>query len=264
MTRIILSIGVLVLLVLGASSAAAQAGPVAPTNLRCPGPDLTYDPLTEQIVAAWENVVRYPITNDDQGPLGVALDTSCNLYVADSANHRVVKISATGDTLAQWGSDGRGVGQFHRPGAVALDSAGNIYVADSGNDRVVKLSPDGQVLMTWGKCTPGVQPCAPSPGDGPAEFFGPQGIAVDGGGNIYVTESVNNRVQKLSSSGQSLARWGTHGSGPGQFDSPWAVTVDGAGNLYVTDLNNNRVQKLSPSGDPLFQFGGTPGAGAAS
>ncbi len=249
-------------LLLGATPATAQPGPAALTNLRCPGPDLSFDPETQQIVSAWEDVVKYPVTLDDQGPLGVALDTSCNLYIADTANNRIAKISPTGDTLAQWGTDGRGVGQFHRPGAVALDTAGNIYVADSGNDRVVKLSPAGQVLATWGKCTPGVPPCSPSPGDGPAEFFGPNGIAVDGSGNVYVAESVNNRIQKLSSSGQSLARWGTHGSGPGQFDSPWAVTLDAAGNLYVSDLNNNRIAKLSPSGDPLFQFGGTPGADA--
>lgn len=215
-------------MLLGASPAAAQPGPGAPTNLRCPGPDLTYDPLTQQIVSAWENVVRYPITNDDQGPLGVALDVSCNLYVADTANNRIAKISPNGETLASWATDGRGVGQFHRPGAVALDPAGNIYVADSGNDRIVKLSASGQVLSTWGKCTPGVTPCSPSPGDGPAEFFGPQGIAVDSSGNLYVAEAVNNRIQKLSADGQSLAHWGTKGTAPGQFDSPWALTLDAA------------------------------------
>jgi DNA-binding beta-propeller fold protein YncE len=243
----ILSLALSVLL--GATAATAQQpGPAAPTNLRCPGPDLSFDPQTQQIVSAWEDVVKYPVTLDDQGPLGVALDTNCNLYVADTANNRIAKISPTGDTLAEWGTDGRGVGQFHRPGAVALDSAGNIYVADSGNDRVVKLSPAGQVMVTWGKCTPGVPPCSPSPGDGPAEFFGPNGIAVDGSGNVYVAESVNNRIQKLSSSGQSLARWGTQGSGPGQFDSPWAVTLDAAGNVYVSDLNNNRVQNCRRRG----------------
>jgi hypothetical protein len=78
----------LLLLVLGASTAAAQPGPAAPTNLRCPGPDLTYDPLTQQIVSAWEVVVSYPITNDDQGPLqhdtrhgqGTPLRTSMALH----------------------------------------------------------------------------------------------------------------------------------------------------------------------------------------
>jgi DNA-binding beta-propeller fold protein YncE len=253
---------VVLVLLLGSTPVAAQPGPAAPINLRCPGPDLTFDPMTQQIVSVWEDVVRYPITNDDQGPRGVALDASCNLYVADSANHRVAKLSPAGEPLAQWGSDGRGSGQLHRPGAVALDAAGNIYVADSGNDRIVKLSPDGQVVATWGKCSAGVTPCSPSPGDGPAEFFDPEGIAVDGGGNIYVAEANNQRIQKLSPEGKSLALWGTRGAGPGQFDAPWAVTLDAAGNLYVADLNNNRVQKLSPSGAPLFQFGGTRGADA--
>ena len=69
-------------LLLGATPATAQPGPAALTNLRCPGPDLSFDPQTQQIVSAWEDVVKYPVTLDDQGPLGVALDTNCNLYVA--------------------------------------------------------------------------------------------------------------------------------------------------------------------------------------
>jgi hypothetical protein len=75
----------LLLLVLGASTAAAQPGPSAPTNLRCPGPDLTYDPLTQQIVSAWEVVVSYPITNDDQGPMGKSWPRGAN---ARQASHR--------------------------------------------------------------------------------------------------------------------------------------------------------------------------------
>jgi hypothetical protein len=70
--RSIVAIALVVLL--GATAAAAQPGPLAPPNVRCSGPDLSYDPLTQQIVSAWEDVVSYAITNDDQGPRGVALE----------------------------------------------------------------------------------------------------------------------------------------------------------------------------------------------
>src|SRR5438309_7163786 len=79
--------------------------PTAPENLRCPGPNLQFDPDTEQIVYVWQNAATYPQTLDDQGPKGVALDRNCNLYVADTETSRVFKVSPNGDTLATWGSD---------------------------------------------------------------------------------------------------------------------------------------------------------------
>jgi sugar lactone lactonase YvrE len=250
------------------SSAAAQTpvqpvgDPTAPENLRCPGPNPAYDPTTQQIVYVWQNLVNYAVTLDDQGPIGVALDRNCNLYLADTENHRIVKVSPSGDTLAMWGSDGRGPVQFHRPAGVAVDSDGNIYVADSGNNRVQKLSPAGQSLAIWQYCLPGSNPCAPAPGSDPGQFFDPEGIAVDGQGNVYVSEVDNNRVQKLTRDGKSIAVWGgAQGSGPGQFNSPFGLSLDRVGNVYVADLNNNRVQKLSSSGQPLAVFGTGNGAG---
>jgi sugar lactone lactonase YvrE len=249
-----------------AGSAAAQtqpvADPTAPENLRCPGPNLPYDPATQQIVYVWKDVVSYAVSLDDQGPYGVALDRNCNLYLADTESHHVVKVSPNGDTLATWGSDGHAPGQFHRPGAVAVDASGNIYVADSGNDRIQKLSPTGQSLAIWQNCLPGSNPCTPAPGQNPGQFFNPQGIAVDGQGNVYVSEVDNNRIQKLTPDGKSLGVFGgPQGDGPGQFNQPFGISLDRAGNLYVADLNNNRVQKLSPGGQPLAVFGSGRGSG---
>jgi DNA-binding beta-propeller fold protein YncE len=238
------------------------ADPTAPENLRCPGPNLPFDPATQQIVYVWQDVVRYPQTVDDQGPKGVALDCNCNLYLADTATSHVVKLSPSGDTLATWGSDGRGPGQFHRPAAVAVDADGNIYVADSGNDRIQKLSPTGDAIAVWQYCLPGSTPCAPAPGHDPGQFFDPEGIAIDGQGNVYVSEVNNNRIQKLTRDGKSQAVWGgPQSDAPGQFNQPFGLTLDRAGNLYVADLNNNRVQKLSPSGQSLGIFGSGLGAG---
>ena len=236
--------------------------PTAPENLRCPGPMLSLDPETQRIVYVWQDHVSFPRTLDDQGPIGVALDRACNVYLTDTERSQVLKVAPDGDVLAQWGTDGHGPGQFHRPAAVAVDGDGNIYVADSGNDRVQKLSPKGVTLAVWQTCLPGSTPCAPTPGSGPGQFFDPEGVAVDGQGNVYVSEGVNHRVQKLTRDGTSLAVFGgQQGRAPGQFDSPRGLAIDRAGNLYVADLNNNRVQKLSPSGQPLASFGLGTGAG---
>lgn len=80
----------------------------------------------------------------------------------------------------------------------------------------------------------------------PGEFSGPRSVAVDPRGDVYVAEWGNNRVQKLSPSGEPLAQWGSSGSAPGQFSNPSRVAVDGRGYVYVTDSGNNRVQRLSP------------------
>jgi DNA-binding beta-propeller fold protein YncE len=231
--------------------------PAAPENLRCAGPNLPFDPATQQIVYVWQNVVTYPRTYDDQGPRGVALDRNCNLYLADTENHHIVKVSPGGDTLATWGSDGLGAGQYHRPGGVAVDANGNVYVADSGHARIQKLSPAGQSIAVWPSCNlPGSNPCSTRSGRDPGQFDDPEGIAIDGQGNVYVSDTGNNRVQKLSRDGQPLAVFGGQQSdAPGQFNQPWGITVDRAGNVYVADLNNNRVQELSPSGQLLAIFG---------
>lgn len=250
----------------GGAAAQSQVQPVgdptAPENLRCVGPNPPFDPNTQQIIYVWQDLVDYSVTLDDQGPHGVALDRNCNLYLADTSTHHVVKVSPTGDTLATWGSDGNGPLQFHRPAAVAVDGDGNVYVADSGNNRIQKLSPTGQSMAVWQYCLPNTSPCTPAPGYDPGQFFDPEGIAVDGQGNVYVSEVDNNRIQKLTKDGKSVAVFGgPQGDAPGQFNSPFGLSVDRAGNIYVADLNNNRVQKLSPTGQPLQVFGQGRGAG---
>jgi DNA-binding beta-propeller fold protein YncE len=80
----------------------------------------------------------------------VAVDGQGNLYVADMSNHRIQKLSPAGEPLAQWGSQGRGPGQFDHPVGVAVDGQGNLYVADAWNHRVQKLSPAGEPLVQFG------------------------------------------------------------------------------------------------------------------
>ncbi len=120
-------------------------------------------------------------------PVDAAVDSQGNLYVLETSNFRIQKLSPDGKPLAQWGSRGNAPGQFWAPEGVAVDSRGNVYVADTLNDRIQKLSPAGEPLAQWGGA-----------GDAPGQFSGPVSVAVDGQGNVYVIELRNRRVQKLA------------------------------------------------------------------
>jgi|GEM_PF-746717 len=93
-------------------------------------------------------------------------------------------------------------------------------------------------------------------GSADGRFFRPQGIAVDGDGNIYVADTRNERIQKFDAAGEFVAKWGGYpGSGPGEFKRPSGVAVDGQGYLYVADTGNNRIQKLDSEGTYVLDWG---------
>jgi DNA-binding beta-propeller fold protein YncE len=141
-------------------------------------------------------------------PQGVAVDSQGNLYVADTGNRRVVKLSQAGQVLAEWrlGAEDRSA-----PAGIALDSDSNVYVADWQAGQVFKLAPTGLLLAQWG-----------APGDGPGAFDGPRALAVDADGNVYVADSGNQRVQKLAPTGEAVAQWG---SAPSRVVAP--ASADG-------------------------------------
>ncbi|HGJ65599.1 TPA: tandem-95 repeat protein [bacterium] len=89
--------------------------------------------------------------------------------------------------------------------------------------------------------------------DGPG-FDNPYDLAVDGSGNIYVTDTNNHRVQKFSKFGDLIASWGTWGVNDGQFQKPWGAVVDKLGYVYVVDSDNHRIQKFSSNGDFIMKF----------
>ncbi|CAG7645008.1 hypothetical protein PAESOLCIP111_04856 [Paenibacillus solanacearum] len=171
----------------------------------------------------------------------VAVDKSGNMYVADASNHRVQKLSPTGAYVTAWGNGtvvGTGPGQFSNPNGVAVDKDGNVYVADTDNNRIQRLAAAGGSWTSYGKS-------GNSTGSALGEFNKPKGLAVDGDGNVYVADSENNRIQKLTVSTGGWSEWKKTGSGPGVFLKPNGVAVDGSGNVYVADLAYNRIQKLT-------------------
>ena len=173
-----------------------------------------------------------------QRPTGLAVDQSGNVYVADSLNNRVQKFDAEGRLVAVVGSPG----QFREPWGVAVDREGNVYVADTWNHRIHKLNRDMQPVKTWGG-----PPQALVPNPPPLELYGPRAIAVDGDGNLWVTDTGHSRLVKYSPDGQPLGSFGTKGTGPGQFQEPVGVTVAVNGDILVADTWNGRVQRFDGS-----------------
>ncbi len=221
-------------------------------------------------------------------PDGVAVDGSGNVYVADTSNHTIRKITSAGvaSTLAGLAgtsgfADGTTTARFNFPRGVAVDGSGNVYVADTNNCTIRKITPAGVVSTLAG--TPGS--CISADGTGSVARFGfPQGIASDGSGNLYVADSNNHTLRKVVPSGafgtaSTLAGLaGTSGSADGtgnvaRFNFPSGVAVDGSGNVYVADTNNHTIRKVTPSGavgavttiaGSVTSFGALPGPLPAS
>jgi streptogramin lyase len=203
------------------------------------------------------------------GPKGVTVDSGGNVYVADSLNDTIRKITPAGlvSTLAglagvSGSEDGTGgvggTARFNFPTGVAVDGAGNVYVADNGNNTIRQITPDLMVTTVAGSA--GVQGSADGVGSA-ALFHAPGGIAVDGSGHIYVVDSDNQTLRKLSIDTDGLATVTTlaglarsKGSADGtgdaaRFNGPVGVAADAAGSfIYVADGQNDTVRKVTANG----------------
>jgi uncharacterized protein (TIGR03437 family) len=197
-------------------------------------------------------------------PTGVAVDGSGNLFIADSYNNRIRKVSTNGiiTTVAGNGTMGfSGDGgpatsaSLASPNAVAVDGSGNLFIADYNNNRVRKVSTTGIITTVAGNGTAGFS------GDGGpatgAQIWGPDGVAVDASGNIFIADFNNKRIRKVAANGiiTTVAGTGTPGfSGDGgpatsaSMAGPYGVAVDGQGNLFISDFANGRVRKVSSKG----------------
>ena len=170
-------------------------------------------------------------------PTGLALDPGGVLYVADSYNHRLQRITPTGG-VASVGSRGGGRGQFLSPQGVATDARSAFYVVEQGNSRVQKFSAQGVLELVFGHS-----------GKGTGELRNPTGIAVaPGSGDIFVADTGNSRVQRFDSQGNFLSTLGGRGGIYPPLVSPQSVALDGVDNLYVADTFAHQIVQYDPLG----------------
>ena len=188
-------------------------------------------------------------------PYGVCTDAVGNVYVADTYNFKVRKITITGVVTTFAGSiqgfaNGTGTAaQFYSPTGICSDSSGNIYVVDTGNNKIRKITSGG-VVSTFAGSTEGY-----TDGIGTtAQFQSPYGICIDNSGNLYVADTNNVKIRKITPTGIVTTLAGSEqgfndGIGSSaQFRDPFGVCTDSVDNIYVADTSNNRIRKITPTG----------------
>jgi sugar lactone lactonase YvrE len=193
-------------------------------------------------------------------PGSVRADSSGNLFIADSFNDTVRRVTPAGVVTTVAGTPGvagstdgpAASALFDETAGVAVDASGDLFVADDGNYEIREISAAGVVTTYAGQA--GSSGSVDGTGSA-ARFEDPQNLAIDSSGNLYVADGMGNRIRKIAPGGvvTTLAGSGAAGSSDGtgsaaQFDFPTGITVDASGNAYVADYGNNTVRMVTPSG----------------
>jgi uncharacterized protein (TIGR03663 family) len=184
------------------------------------------------------------------GPTGVAVDAQGNIYVADTWNHRIVKLDASGRLLTSWGGFFNTQGnqelgrqhprEFFGPRSIAIGPDGALYITDTGNKRVLVFDSDGQPLRQWG----GI-------GSAPEHLNEPVGITVDEQGNVYVADTYNGRIAVFDSRGQPVTQWPVAGWGLNVYQEPYLALAGGT--LYVANTLGRSVIQFDRRGNLLAE-----------
>ena len=193
-------------------------------------------------------------------PSGIAVDRAGNVYVTDE-KHTIRRITPAGVVTTFAGAAGvsgsadgvAAAARFKNPNGLATDAAGNVFVTDTFNQTLRRIAPDGTVTTLAGAA--GVVGASDGVG-GAARFNFPHGLAVDGAGNVYVADSGNFTIRKVTPDGVVTTVAGSAGvsgsadgiGGAARFDDPSGIVVDGAGYLYVSDSYNQTLRRIAPDG----------------
>jgi sugar lactone lactonase YvrE len=246
-----------------------SSGRLEETRLSSVSPEVTVAP--EPVFPVFAETLGSSGSGNGQlsHPADAVKDAKGNLWVVDKANNRIVEFNEAGEFVRAAGSKGSGAGQLNSPSGIALDSFGVLDVTDTGNNRVVRFNEAGEFSSAVGanvnktKVEAGgtlaeKNHCTASSGNvcqagttGAAEglMAEPIGITTSSGGNFFVVEKANNRVEKFNTNGELLAKFGSSGSEAGKLKEPTAIASSPAGNGYfwVADTGNNRIEEWTSS-----------------
>jgi len=209
-------------------------------------------------------------------PTGVAVDTAGNVFVADSFNHTIRKVASAGVVTTLVGNAGSSgstdatgsAARFYTPIGVAVDTAGNVFVADTFNHTIRKVTSAGVVTTLAGSA--GSSGSTDATGSA-ARFFYPYGVSVDTAGNVFVADTSNHTIRKVTNAGVVTTLAGLAGSlgstdatgSAARFRSPHWVSVDTAGNVFVADYTNHTIRKVTSAG-VVTTLAGSPGSAGST
>ncbi len=194
-------------------------------------------------------------------PQGIVVDANGNIFVSDTYNNYIRKITPQGTTSLIAGNGNIGLingaainAQFYGPQGMAFDANNNLYVADAGNNVIRKITQDGNVSTFAGIGIGGYHD-----GSGPlfSYFKNPSAIAFDAKGNMYIADKANNAIRKVTVAGLDSTIAGSANGSPGYADAtgtsaafrqPYALVIDASGNIYVADQGNSAIRKVTPAG----------------
>jgi DNA-binding beta-propeller fold protein YncE len=176
--------------------------------------------------------LRTVVEDGLERPAGLAYDDAAGqVYVADSAGHRIAVYSPDGARVLTWGRRGSGDGEFNHPTHLVLDRSGTLLVTDALNFRIQAFDRTGRFLWKMGRH-----------GDSSGDFAAPKGVAADSEGHLYVVDALFDAVQLFERKGIFLLAFGERGMRPGQFWLPGGIFINGQDRMYVADSYNQRVQ----------------------
>lgn len=219
------------------------------------------------------NVTTIAGNNNNSQPSGIVADSHGNLFITNFSANTILKTTINGGSVSIFAgngssgnSDGLGTNaSFNSPGGIAIDASDNLYVADQQGNLIRKISPAGSVTTFAGSGNGGSL-------NGPnliSGFSNPDGLVVDKVGNLFVADTKNNLIRKISAgSVTTFAGNGTAGSQDGvgtsaSFNYPTSITIDASDNLYVADYKSNLIRRITPSG-VVSTVAGSGSAGRAN
>jgi sugar lactone lactonase YvrE len=210
------------------------------------------------------------------GTGGIALDAEGNLFIADTGNHRIRKVDARTKKITTVAGDGRAgyfgdngpavLASLNEPLGITLDPEGNLFIADNGNRRVRRVNANSQIISTV--AGNGEKSFSGDGTPATSTSLGPQCLALDTGGNLFIADIENNRVRRLNAGSQTITTIAGGGAPPdylgdnrpateASLDFIHGIVIDAAGNLFIADTGNERVRKVAAATGLINTFAGS-------